>query len=84
MVAAAGTQHGTNVGPASCSASSPCPPADWQQGAGSHLLRALNSQPDETPGNVSYTTVRSLTDETVQPQGGKHPTSAPRRAPATS
>ena len=25
---------------------------------------------------VSYTTVRSLTDETVQPQGGKHPTSA--------
>ena len=36
----------------------------------------INSQPDETPGNVSYTTVRSLTDETVQPQGGKHPTSA--------
>ena len=52
------------------------PPADWQQGAGSHLLRALNSQPDETPGDVSYTTVRSLTDETVQPQSGRHPTSA--------
>lgn len=75
-VLAAGTQHGTNVGIGSCSAASPCPPADWQQVAGSHLLRALNSQPDETPGNVSYTTVRSLTDETVQPQGGKHPTSA--------
>ena len=25
---------------------------------------------------MSYTTVRSLTDETVQPQGGKHPTSS--------
>ncbi len=76
VVAAAGTQHGTTVGLGGCSASSPCPPADWQQGKGSHLLRAINSQPDETPGNVSYTTVRSLTDETVQPQGGKHPTSA--------
>ena len=74
VLAAAGTQHGTTVGLGSCSASSPCPPADWQQGAGSNLLRALNSQPDETPGNVSYTTVRSLTDETVQPQSGKHPT----------
>lgn len=75
-VLAAGTQHGTNLGLGSCSATAPCPPADWQQMAGSHLLRAINSQPDETPGNVSYTTVRSLTDETVQPQGGKHPTSA--------
>jgi triacylglycerol lipase len=76
VVAAAGTQHGTNIGRGGCAASSPCPPADWQQGKGSQLLRAINSQPDETPGNVSYTTVRSLTDETVQPQGGKHPTSA--------
>jgi hypothetical protein len=76
VVAAAGTQHGTKLGRGSCSATSPCAPADWQQIAGSHLLRAINSQPDETPGNVSYTTVRSLTDETVQPQSGKHPTSA--------
>ena len=76
VVAAAGTQHGTNLGQGSCSASAPCPPADWQQVKGSRLLRAINSQPDETPGNVSYTTVRSLTDETVQPQGGKHPTSS--------
>ena len=75
VLAAAGTQHGTILG-GGCSSTSPCPPADWQQGAGSHLLRALNSQPDETPGDVSYTTVRSLTDETVQPQSGKHPTSA--------
>jgi hypothetical protein len=76
VVAAAGTQHGTSLGVGSCSASAPCPPADWQQIKGSKLLRAINSQPDETPGKVSYTTVRSLTDETVQPQGGKHPTSA--------
>jgi len=79
VVAAAGTQHGSNVGKASgngCSATNPCTAAGWQQQKGSNLLDALNSQPDETPGSVSYTTVRSLTDETVQPQGGKHPTSA--------
>ncbi len=75
-VLAAGTQHGTVLGLGSCSAAAPCQPADWQQIAGSHLLHAINSQPDETPGNVSYTTVRSLSDETVQPQGGKHPTSS--------
>ena len=75
VVAAAGTQHGTNVG-RGCTKSTPCPPASWQQTAGSNLLRAINAQPDETPGDVSYTTVRSATDETVQPQTGKHPTSA--------
>ena len=79
VLAAAGTQHGSNVGKRSgngCSATTPCTAAGWQQQKGSNLLKALNSQPDETPGEVSYTTVRSLTDETVQPQGGKHPTSA--------
>ncbi len=79
VLSAAGTQHGSNVGLGSanrCSAKNPCTPAAWQQAQGSKLLTALNSYPDETPGNVSYTTVRSLTDETVQPQGGKHPTSA--------
>jgi triacylglycerol lipase len=76
VLSAAGTQHGTSVRAGGCSATTPCAPALWQQGRGSKLLRALNSQPDETPGPVSYTTVRSLTDETVQPQGGRHPTSA--------
>jgi hypothetical protein len=79
VLSAAGTQHGSNVGlgtAESCSAANPCTPAAWQQARGSKLLRALNSYPDETPGRVSYTTVRSLTDETVQPQGGRHPTSA--------
>jgi hypothetical protein len=74
VLAAAGTQHGTNL--RGCSAATPCAPANWQQTKGSNLLRALNSRPDETPGRVSYTTVRSLTDETVRPQGGKNPTSA--------
>ena len=75
VLAAAGAQHGTTVG-RGCSDTSPCAPADWQQGRHSNLLDAINAQPDETPGDVSYTTVRSLSDETVQPQGGKHPTSA--------
>jgi hypothetical protein len=78
VLAAAGTQHGTTVtGPAGpCSAANPCPPADWQQAAGSKLLAALNSQPFEAPGPTSWTTVRSATDEVVQPQTGPHPTSA--------
>ena len=75
VVAAAGTQHGTTVS-RGCSAETPCAPANWQQLRHSNLLDALNGQPDETPGNVSYTTVRSLADETVQPQDGKHPTSS--------
>jgi hypothetical protein len=76
VVAAAGTQHGTTAGTFECSAQTPCAPAYWQQRRGSNLLDALNSQPDETPGRVSYTTVRSLNDETVQPQDGPNPTSA--------
>ena len=74
VLAAAGTQHGTTVA-GGCSAESPCAPANWQQRRGSDLLDAINSQPDETPGPLSYTTVRSLTDQTVQPQDGPHPTS---------
>jgi hypothetical protein len=75
VLSAAGTHHGTTVA-RGCSDSTPCAPANWQQRRGSDLLDALNSQPDETPGDTSFTTVRSLTDETVQPQGGKNPTSS--------
>lgn len=75
VLAAAGTQHGTTVG-SPCSEAVPCPPAFWQQAAGSHLLTALNKQPLEAPGPTAWTTVRSLSDETVQPQYGKHPTSS--------
>jgi triacylglycerol lipase len=82
VLAAAGTQHGSNVvGPAGpCSASNPCPPAIWQQAARSHLLTALGRQPVEAPGPTAWTTVRSATDEAVQPQTGPHPTSALRGA----
>ena len=76
VLAAAGTQHGTNLGDRSACATKGCIAAGWQQGAGSNFLKALNSQPDETPGPTAWTTVRSLNDETVQPQGGAHPTSA--------
>jgi hypothetical protein len=80
VIAAAGTQHGTTAGRGGCSASSPCAPALWQQMAGSDFLRALNRQPDESPGATAWTTVRSLSDQVVQPQGGRHPTSALRGA----
>ena len=78
VVAAAGTQHGTTVGRVGkCRRSHDgCIPAGFQQAAGSHFLKALNARGDETPGRTSWTTVRSTTDETVQPQTGKHPTSA--------
>ncbi|MFN8215472.1 MAG: hypothetical protein U0R71_02645 [Solirubrobacterales bacterium] len=76
VVAAAGTQHGTTAGAGGCSEATPCPPAYWQQAAGSNLLRALNRQPVEAPGPTAWTTVRSTTDEAVQPTTGPHPTSA--------
>ncbi|WCB95959.1 hypothetical protein DSM104299_04711 [Baekduia alba] len=77
VIAAAGTQHGTVLGDRTACATAPgCTPANWQQAAGSHFLRALNAQPDETPGPTAWTTVRSSSDEVVQPQTGAHPTSA--------
>jgi hypothetical protein len=83
VLAAAGTQHGTTVGstgPNACSATRPCIPAGWQQKRGSAFLTALNRQADETPGPTAWTTIRSLDDETVQPQTLPHPTSALRGA----
>jgi len=77
VIAAAGTQHGTTVGKGDCErAAAGCVPAAWQQEAGSNFLRALNKHKDETPGPTAWTTVRSATDEVVQPQTGAHPTSA--------
>ena len=76
VLAAAGTQHGTILRSSRCAPGSPCTPAEWQQLSGSALLEAIDRRPDETPGRVSYTTVRSLTDETVQPQTGSRPASA--------
>lgn len=75
VIAVAGTQHGsTIIGP--CSSSKPCVPAEWQQLAGSNLLNAINREPDESPGSTSWTTIRTSTDEVVQPQTGANPTSA--------
>jgi triacylglycerol lipase len=77
VIAAAGTQHGSNLGDrAACVTAPGCTPASWQQGAQSNFLKALNAEPDESPGPTSWTTVRSAGDETVQPQTGPHPTSA--------
>jgi triacylglycerol lipase len=84
VVAVAGTQHATTGGPllgplldASCRATVGCAPAFWQQAVGSHLLKALNSRADETPGRrTAWTTVRSLNDELAQPQLGPYPTSS--------
>ena len=68
VISAAGTHHGTNTITDVCTPLVPCPPAAWQQKAGSNLLNALNSQPDETPGSkVGWTTLRSLDDQTVRP-----------------
>jgi triacylglycerol lipase len=45
--------------------------------AGSGFLRALNHGRDETPGRATaWTTIRSITDEVVQPQTGDDPTSS--------
>ena len=82
VVAVAGTQHGTSAFKASGCRPQGCAPAVWQQVRGSHFLRALNRKGrDETPGRrTPWTTVRSSTDEVVQPQTGRHPTSALRGA----
>jgi hypothetical protein len=81
VLAAAGTQHGTTAGDIATCRREGCTPAAFQQRAGSKLLKALNRRGrDETPGPTAWTTVRSATDETVQPTTGPHPTSALRGA----
>ncbi len=78
-VLVSGTQHGTTVFGSiirACVSRCRFTAAAWQQGTGSKLLTALSQTPDETPGRISYTTVRSTTDEVVQPTGGAHPTAA--------
>jgi len=77
VVAAAGTQHGTTAGTLAACRQAGCTPAAFQQIAGSRLLKALNRRGrDETPGPTAWTTVRSATDETVQPTTGPRPASS--------
>jgi hypothetical protein len=83
VVAVAGTQHGTSVFGAllsACGTQCMFTAAAWQQAAGSKLETALARYPDETPGRLGWTTVRSLSDEIVQPVDGPRPTSALRGA----
>jgi hypothetical protein len=83
VVAVAGPQHGTTgaalsaVVASACRSTAGCPPAFWQQAVNSHLLKALNARPDETPGRrTAWTTARTLSDDVVQPQLGPYPTSS--------
>ena len=66
LVLLAGTQHGTAVAAPLCAAG--CAVGVLQQAVGSKLLTALNSPHELWGRGVSYTTVRSTTDETVFPQ----------------
>ena len=66
LVLMAGTQHGTAVAAPLCAAG--CAVGVLQQAVGSQLLSALNSPHELWGERVSYTTVRSTTDETVFPQ----------------
>ena len=62
-VSLSATHHGSADAAGVCSVGS-CAPAVWQQVPGSRFLKALNAG-DETPGDVSYTSIYSLTDEVV-------------------
>jgi triacylglycerol esterase/lipase EstA (alpha/beta hydrolase family) len=65
-VSMAGTNHGSIYADAGCAGGS-CLESLWQQRVqGSMFLPALNGG-DETPGDVSYTSVYSLTDDIIQP-----------------
>jgi triacylglycerol lipase len=64
LVGLAPSNHGTTVNQAF--GSSPYCPACDEQRAGSAFLTALNN-PDETPGDVSYTQVETRNDEVVVP-----------------
>jgi hypothetical protein len=72
VIGLAGTNHGTTALGA-CPAG--CPPADWQQGASSHFIAALNSG-TETFAGISYTEIYSHTDEVVMPNANDHGTSS--------
>lgn len=65
LVLMAGTQHGTAVAAPLCAAG--CAVAVLQQAEQSKLLAALNSPRELWGKGVSYTTIRSTTDETVFP-----------------
>jgi hypothetical protein len=74
VIGFSGPNHGTTVGgPGICGGG--CPPADWQQFAGSHFIQALNSYAETFPG-ISYTEIYTHTDEVVQPNSGPNASAA--------
>ena len=66
MVGLEAAYHGSAGANIFCATGS-CAPAAWQLSIGSNFLKALNAD-DETPGEVSYTSIYSLTDDVVLPQ----------------
>ncbi|MFP5304868.1 MAG: esterase/lipase family protein [Gammaproteobacteria bacterium] len=64
LVMIATPNHGGPLANLACAA--PCLPALWQQAEGSAFLTALNDG-DETPGDISYSSIYSLTDLVIQP-----------------
>ncbi len=74
VIGFSGSNHGTTVGgPGICPLG--CPPADWQQFAGSNFVQALNSYA-ETFSGISYTELYTHTDEVVEPNNGPDPSAA--------
>ena len=65
LITLASPNHGTVAADGACAANG-CSGAVHQMKQGSAFLDALNAG-DETPGEVSYTSIYSLTDELVQP-----------------
>jgi len=65
-VSMAGTNRGTVFADAACAGGS-CLASLWQQRTSGSAFQAVLNSGDTTPGDVSYTSVYSLTDEIIQP-----------------
>jgi triacylglycerol lipase len=65
-ISMAGTNHGSVFADAACAGGS-CLASLWQQRTIGSPFQAMLNSGDTTPGNVSYTSVYSLTDEIIQP-----------------
>lgn len=74
VIGFSGSNHGTTVG-GSGACGGGCPPADWQQFAGSNFIKALNSDAETFPA-ISYTEIYTHTDEVVQPNSGPNASAA--------
>ena len=73
VIGLSGSNHGT-TSPVLDTCFTGCPPANWQQEAGSNFIAALNSGV-ETFAGISYTEIYTNTDEVVEPNTGSDPSS---------